>query len=368
MEEAFNTRARVAEIACLTGIAPWKRGRTRAMFRNLHGPILRNRAEAAVRVAKRHGGAVACWASRIPRGLEIVATREGVALWWIEDGFIRSAGLGASMIQPASLTLDSRCPHYDSRQPSDLEQMLETANFSDLMLTRADRLIARLRETAVTKYNLAGSPITLPEGKRIVLVPGQVPGDRSVLLGGDGLDMAELLARVRHEEPDALIVYKPHPDVVSGLRRGDAGDTEARRIANLVFPHADLIALIDRADVVHTLTSLTGFEALIRGRAVVVHGQPFYAGWGLTRDLAPIARRTRHRSLAELVAAALIAYPLYADPRTGEPCTPEHLVEQFAAMRRREPGDTSILRAFAARFAAWHAARRERGKAGQGNS
>lgn len=357
--------ARTESIACLTGIAPWKRARLRDFFRNRHGPLLRNGARAAVRAACRHKGGIACWASRVPAGLEALAAEAGVPLWWIEDGFLRSVGLGAALVPPASLTLDRRCPHYDASQPSDLEALLQHGDFSDEMLTRATVLIERIRAFAVTKYNLAGDPVALPAGRRVILVPGQVEDDRSVLLGGAGIvRMADLLARVRAEEPESLIVYKPHPDVVAKLRADSLGDAEARGLADYVVPNADLVALLDRADAVHVLTSLAGFEALIRGREVVVHGQPFYAGWGLTRDLAPIARRTRRRSLAELAAAALILYPLYADPVTGLPCTPEDLVSRLAAPHRGaapvSAGPGASLRAFAARFAAWHAARRKR--------
>lgn len=320
------------------------------MFRNAHGPRFARDAAGAVRMAR--GAAIACWASRVPPGLEAEAAAAGIPLWWIEDGFLRSAGLGAALVQPASLTLDSVCPHYDPSRAGDLEAMLQAGDFAPELLTRAEALIESLRRLAVTKYNLGGEAVAVPEGRRIVLVPGQVEDDRSVVLGGAGIArMDDLLARVRAAEPEAFIVYKPHPDVVSGLRRGSLPEAEALRFADLVVPNADLPPLLDRVDAVHTLTSLTGFEALIRGREVIVHGQPFYAGWGLTRDLAPVARRTRRLSLAELAAGALIAYPLYVDPNTAEPCTPEHLI---AAISGR-PADLPWLQRVAARFAAWQA-------------
>lgn len=341
---------RVEEIACLAGIAPWKRKRLAAMFCNAHGPVFANTAAKAVKAARARGGAIACWASRIPAGLEEQAGEAGVPLWWIEDGFVRSAGLGAALVPPCSLTLDSRRPHYDASGPSDLEVMLETRDFTEAEIARAEALLARLRETSVTKYNLAGPLSDLPAGRR-VLVVGQVEDDRSVLLGGQGLSIADVLRRARAEEPDACLIYKPHPDVVAGLRSGVLAPPEA----DLVLPHADLPHLLDRVDTVHMLTSLAGFEALVRGRDVVVHGAPFYAGWGLAREPAAPARRTRRRSLAELAAAALIAYPLHADPATGRPCTPEQLVETLA-----RAGPALPRASIAARLAAWHAGRRAR--------
>ena len=69
------------------------------------------------------------------------------------------------------------------------------------------------------------------------------------------------------------------------------------------------------------MTSLTGFDALLRDKTVVTYGQPFYAGWGLTQDRAAeggapaagLRRRTRRLSLDELVAGALLHYPVYWD-------------------------------------------------------
>jgi capsular polysaccharide export protein len=95
---------------------------------------------------------------------------------------------------------------------------------------------------------------------------------------------------------------------------------------------------------VHVLTSLTGFEALLREREVIVHGQPFYSGWGLTLDLAPPPRRGRHLTLDELVAGALLLYPRYVDPVTGLLCPPEVLVERLAQNRRGAMASTLILR------------------------
>jgi capsular polysaccharide export protein len=91
-------------------------------------------------------------------------------------------------------------------------------------------------------------------------------------------------------------------------------------LADELAPDAPISSIIDLVDEVHVNTSLAGFEALLRGKPVTAYGVPFYAGWGLTRDLGPIPRRrTRRRSLDELVAAALLLYPRYLDPVTRLP-------------------------------------------------
>ena len=93
-------------------------------------------------------------------------------------------------------------------------------------------------------------------------------------------------------------------------------------------------SLLDTVDEVHVLTSLTGFEALLRGKRVVTYGQPFFAGWGLTQDMAPPTRRTRRLQLDELVAGVLIEYPTYVSRTTGRFTTPERALEELLAWRR----------------------------------
>ncbi len=342
-QAAVHRAARADGLACVAGISRWKRARVLAML-GADLPVARD-ADAAVRIARERGGAIGCWLSRAPDGLIDKARDAVVPVWSIEDGFIRSRGLGAGLVQPCSLVIDRLRPHYDPSGPSDLEDMLQQGAPYAADIARAERLIDLIRTGGVTKYQLGGRHVDLPAGRRVILVPGQVADDRSVICGAAGIaDMAELLARVRAAEPDAFIVYKPHPDVVSGLRRGATSVPHA----DLVAPDADLNALLDRADAVHVLSSQTGFEALLRGREVVTHGQPFYAGWGLTHDMAPIPRRTRRLSLAELVHAVLIAYPLYADPDTGQPCTVEQLVARLA-----QGGAVPARASIGGRIAAW---------------
>jgi capsular polysaccharide export protein len=116
-------------------------------------------------------------------------------------------------------------------------------------------------------------------------------------------------------------------------------EQEARRLADAVLPRADAAALLAQVDEVWTMTSLMGFEALLRGVPVTTTGAPFYAGWGLTRDLGPIPPRRRARvDLAGLVHAALIAYPRYIDPVTGRPCPPEVAAERLAEGPLPRPG------------------------------
>ena len=280
------------------------------------------------------------WGAESPSELGQLSARTGAELVQVEDGFIRSVGLGSDLVAPRSLVLDDEGIYFDPRYPSALETIL-----SDIVLDDAERARAReLREEVVrrkvTKYNLeAGTRADWPsEGRRVVFVPGQVEDDASIRLGcGEVRTNAGLLAAARQEEPDAFIVYKPHPDVASRNRRGKVALKEARRWADHIETQLSVVACIEAADAVHTMTSLSGFDALLRGCEVVTYGQPFYAGWGLTTDRMEggnaLARRTRTLDLDALVAGTLLRYPLYWDPVLQGYTTAEAVVRQVAAIR-----------------------------------
>ncbi|GHE93746.1 capsular polysaccharide biosynthesis protein [Aliiroseovarius zhejiangensis] len=278
----------------------------------------------------------------------------------IEDGFLRSRGLGADLVPPMSLVRDDLGIYYDPTRESRLEHLIAASpTLPDHARDRAERLIARLTATGLGKYNL-DRPLPdgladLPDGRRI-LVPGQVEDDASIRLGTDAVATnLALLERTRAENPDAVIIYKPHPDVEAGLRAGAVPPDQTRALANLVADNADPIGLINAVDEVWTMTSTLGFEALIRGRCVTCLGAPFYAGWGLTRDLGDIPdRRTARPDLIALTHAVLIDYPRYHDPVTGTACPVEVVVERLAngVAPKMAPG-TRILSKLQGLFASY---------------
>lgn len=249
----------------------------------------------------------------------------------VEDGFLRSRGLGAALTPPLSVVADDLGIYFDPRTPSRLEALIADGP-PPAGEARAARLIAALIAARLTKYNLGGDArLPEPDGRRRILVPGQVENDASILRGaGAERTNLDLLARVRADNPGAQIIYKPHPDVEAGLRPGRIAPADLAGLADHVADHADPVALIAAVDEVWTITSTLGFEALLRGLPVTVLGAPFYAGWGLTRDLGPVpARRQARPSLAALIHACLIAYPRYRDPVTGLPCTAELALERL---------------------------------------
>jgi capsular polysaccharide export protein len=263
----------------------------------------------------------------------------------MEDGFLRSVGLGANLELPGSLVLDRTGVYYDPSAPSDLETILAAHVFDEALLTRAAALREAIVRARVSKYNVGAQEVAdvfAGAGERPrILVPGQVTDDASVKRGGGRIrSNLELLQAARTARPDGFIVYKPHPDVESGIRPGAVAREEALRHADALAERAGIAALLDRVDEVHTLTSLAGFEALLRGHKVATYGLPFYAGWGITDDLERCPRRIRRLSLDELVAGALLVYPRYVHRPSGWPCEAEDVVAElaFSLLRRDTAG------------------------------
>ena len=341
-----------SQISCFVGVSLWKRRRIIEFFSVGSTPgRFRGRFESstdhAIAAARKGGGAIAAWPSRTPSDLVVKARAAGIPIFAIEDGFVRSVGLGADFLPPASIILDTSGIYFDPSTRSDLDSILLTHPFDDALRQRALRLIEMLIHNRVTKYNIdhGGCVAAAPPGVRRILVPGQVEDDRSVIAGGAGtLPGLPLLAKIRASNPDAHIMYKPHPDVEAGHRRGAIADAAVLAYANAVVRGVSMPLLIEAVDEVHTLTSLAGFEALLRGCKVVVYGQPFYAGWGLTEDHCPLLGRGRRLTLSELVAGCLILYPRYLDPLTLLPCGPEILIDRLADPTLWQPSIVMRLR------------------------
>lgn len=258
----------------------------------------------------------------------------------IEDGFLRSVGLGADLIRPLSWVQDDIGIYYDATCPSGLERILADYNFDDALLDRAAQLRARILASGLTKYNVGSySSWSRPDTRKpILLVPGQVESDASIRYGAASIRTnLHLIKAVRRAHPDAFIIYKPHPDVLAKLRDQGDSEREARAYCDEIVGDVSMNLLLAEVDQIHTMTSLTGFEALLRNKRVFTYGQPFYAGWGLTTDCGMTehvrVRRSRLLALDALVAATLILYPTYVSRHTHRYTTPERALEELIAWR-----------------------------------
>ncbi len=329
------------------GLVFWNRDVVRALLeQNGAAPSFHGEFEQALEAARSAQGVLLAWSSRLTDAQEQACEQAQVPLIHMEDGFIRSVGLGAAMTPAASLIFDSRGIYYDPSRASDLEYLLEHRDLGVPECERGTALRAQICQLGVSKYNLGqtASSRVFPSDRRAILVPGQVSDDAAILkTRSDSLDLSSgenpnllLLQRVRADNPDAYILFKPHPDVSSGLRKGGLTIKQVLSYADAMAPDIDIISLIDQCDQLETISSLSGFEALLRGKEVVVHGQPFYAGWGLTKDHTSFARRTRKRSLAELVYLTLVEYSIYLHPLSHAQCEVEQVIEALSEMRKAD--------------------------------
>lgn len=255
--------------------------------------------------------------------------RRPVAL--LEDGFIRSVERNA---QTLSLLVDDLGVYYDAGAPSRMEKTIATGA-DDTQADRARALAGAWRTGGVSKYNHAPDyDGPLPE--HYVLVTDQTFGDLAVVHGlASEASFAAMLAAAIAENPDALILVKIHPDVLSGKKRGyfpahALTHHRVRIISNDCHP----CRLLRHAAAVYVVTSLMGFEALLLGRPVRCFGMPFYAGWGITQDELPAPARRRAARIEDVTHAALVALPRYVDPRDGTPWQAEQAIAHVAERRR----------------------------------
>lgn len=347
--------------AFVAGVYWWNHPTIRALFTSHEGPpVFYWSYDDAIEQAQAAGGCVVGWSSRLlPSHIEKAAAA-GVTLWRIEDGFVRSVGLGAGFVTAASLSVDRRGIYYDARTPSDLEYRLQHQAFDDAQRQEGARIRAHIVAARLSKYNLAGreSPIgTVADGRKVILVPGQVSDDASIMSAASSvIDLRaaesvneQLLRSVRDRNPDAFLIFKPHPDVQANLRNGHVPRDRVMRYADMVVESGDIIGLLEQCDAVETISSLVGFEALLRGRPVTTYGTPFYAGWGLTTDHAHFERRGVRRQLDELIYCAFAEYTRHVNPLTGKQCSIHELIDALMTLKRSSlhRWRTAILQRFA---------------------
>lgn len=321
----------------LFGFSVWKRKFMRPFLgENLNyiSVFSKNPLKSALKAGLDKNSLVYIWGKKEYLELQKWCNKNSVNIIRVEDGFIRSVGLGSDLTRPYSLVFDDVGIYFDTTSPSRLENILNYHKFSSSELEAAKKLKDTLIDSKISKYNDdKDGIISSKNGKKIVLVIGQVEDDASVRIGADGMKNIELLEQARLNSPNSHIIYKPHPDVVSGNRIGLVDIDQALKYCDEVLEGVSMPTLLDLADEIHTMTSTSGLEAILRGKRVVCYGRPFWAGWGLSDDKKPQPRRYRSLSSDELVAGAYLLYPRYVHPINLKPCNASDLI--FALQEQR---------------------------------
>jgi len=329
------------------GFTLWKRGYVRRYLQSPWNQI--HFVSSAWQIRRRlpqKDAHLVVWGARESESILKLSKKYHIPIWKMEDGFLRSVGLGSDLTAPASLVLDKKGIYFDPGQASDLETILQNNVFSADEIQRAQLIKKTLIHSEISKYNV-GERKTLVHsakpGQRIILVPGQVEGDASIRLGcTDIRTNNQLLQAVRENAPDAYLIYKPHPDVLSGNRKGLKKTGDSPNFDQLVTD-ISISRCLDNIDEVHTMTSLVGFEGLLRNKQVTTYGLPFYAGWGLTNDKNKLERRSRVLTIDELVAGCMIGYPRYINVRSGTFSSPETTIKALEQQRSMATNETQII-------------------------
>lgn len=231
----------------------------------------------------------------------------------VEDGFLRSIGLGKNKTTPLSLAIDHRGLYYNATRESDLEHLLNHHEFRASELEKAKKAMTLIKKHGISKYNHAPK-IRLDHQQNTrhrILVIGQVENDASIKFGcKQACTNRDLVRLAQRENPGAEIIFKVHPDILS---KQVPGSSLAEIFGNctIISDNIAPCSLFEVVDKVYTITSLMGFEALLYGLPVVCVGAPFYSNWGLTDDRQIVDRRIRQRSLLEVFCAAYVLYPRY---------------------------------------------------------
>lgn len=322
LQAHFLTRQMQCDELAMPNVSLWKRSFI---------PEFISASASKVRFAKpKKDDVILLWGMKEPTQSEC---------WRIEDGFIRSVGLGADLRRPSSLVLDDLGIYYNGKQASRLEGLLEHYQLNAYEQQRASKLLNTLNESNITKYNVESTTdvehfVTQANGREVVLVTGQFQQDLSMMFGAEAIrDNLTLLMQVKKDYPDAYIIYKEHPDVYSGVRPGRIDENAVLKYANAYVTDTSLTDLFSITDRLCTICSLAGFEALTRGMKVTTYGLPFYAGWGLTEDRCSFPRRNRLRTIDELVYITLVLYARYVNWDTRQITTVESTIQNLICDR-----------------------------------
>lgn len=255
----------------------------------------------------------------------------------LEDGFLRSLGLGVEGALQHSLIVDQSGIYYDATRSSDLEQLILSATVpNSAELQRSERCMQMLLQYRLSKYNHAPDyEIPVIEGKSRVLVVDQTVGDVSVKYGmATDTTFHRMLNTAVLEHPDAEIFVKVHPDVIAGKKKSYLLELAKQFNCRILSSAVNPWAVLDIVQHVYVVTSQLGFEALLANKKVTCFGLPFYSGWGLTDDRQQCKRRGVKRSLAQVFHAAYIKYCRYVNPYSGLRCELEDTIRLIYQQKR----------------------------------
>ncbi len=239
----------------------------------------------------------------------------------LEDGFIRSFGLGVEGSPSFSIVKDNIGIYYDATTPSRLENILNSYDFKNNkeLMKKAKEAKKKIIEYKISKYNSFENIDLnyLDNGKKKVLIIAQTAGDSSLKYGlGDRFTTKEIIESAIADNSGYEIYIKIHPDVLCGKKSSDINPKDIPKECFILKDNANPLELLKYFDKIYTKTSGMGMEALLLNKEVHCYGMPFYAGWGVTKDRLKCKRRERICTVDEIFAGSYILYTEYFNPFT----------------------------------------------------
>ena len=232
---------------------------------------------------KRVNPVIYIWGYKAPDYFIEYIREQELDIFFLEDGFIRSGPDDESGAPPLSIVMDSQAPYFDTTRPNDLTDLIANFDFDQDGYDEAlaQEMLNYYVSHRVSKYNhqpyVDVVPIYGIKNEKRILVLGQVPHDDSLKYGGGiGITLLDVVNQAISENPDAQIIVKPHP-----MTLGDHSiiRTLTELDCLILTQSIHLVDALETIDHVYTITSLGGFEALLRGIEVTTLGQPFYKNY-----------------------------------------------------------------------------------------
>ena len=298
-------------LALVVGMLPWKDIVSEWVLESTHIQIQRHFDKKYFNLwlkpfIKKVNPVIYIWGYKAPSYFIDYIREQGLDIFFLEDGFIRSGPNDDSNTPPLSIVMDSQAPYFDTTRPNDLTDLIANFDFEQEGYDEAlaKEMLDYYVSHRVSKYNhqpyVDIAPLYGVKNRERILVLGQVPHDDSLKYGGgEDITLLDVVNKAIKENPEAQIIVKPHPMTLNDL---STINTLAELDCLTLTQSIHLVDALETIDHVYTITSLGGFEALLRGKKVTVLGRPFY------RELSTSDRKSNTPLLPQLFYICYYAY------------------------------------------------------------
>lgn len=264
------------------------------------------------------------WGYEIGHWALLVSKIFNIKISRVEDGYLRSFDLGKEHNQANSLVIDNESLHFDKNGKSIIHELISEEIDEKITNQHAEYFIKFCKNNFITKYSAINKKHldtierinNLFPAANFIGVVGQKPNDKSMIYGNPkSYSNFSIFYKALKENKDSIIIFKQHPDVVDNLLTDiliRLFCIFSKRTFFIKDKFLSPIYFINRSNVIYTISSTIGLEALIHDKKTVVFGTPFYAGYGLTEDRVKIERKKKLITKEQLIYNYIYRYCKYS--------------------------------------------------------